>query len=105
MLLKPYEIEDGFDEMFAPDGRARACGERFVRRVWSPSPTEAICRVLRLVGCFFIVRAPVTMNRLTPIRTFYAKGNAGDKETAIQVDDHHWTVGRTDFHAGFSLCR
>lgn len=35
MLLKPYDMDDGFDEMFAPDGRPRASGERFVRRLES----------------------------------------------------------------------
>ncbi|WP_372898287.1 circularly permuted type 2 ATP-grasp protein [Stieleria sp.] len=33
MLLLPYEMDGGFDEMFAPDGRPRASGERFVRRL------------------------------------------------------------------------
>lgn len=33
MLLFPYEMDHGFDEMFAPDGRPRASGERFVRRL------------------------------------------------------------------------
>ena len=33
MLLAPYEMDEGFDEMFAEDGRPRANGERFVRRL------------------------------------------------------------------------
>lgn len=33
MLLAPYQLDDGFDEMFAPDGRPRSGGERFVRRL------------------------------------------------------------------------
>ena len=33
MLLAPYPLGVGFDEMFADDGRPRASGERFVRRL------------------------------------------------------------------------
>jgi len=33
MRIAPYQSDDSFDEMFAPDGQPRPCGSQFVERL------------------------------------------------------------------------